>query len=163
MVAEDVCMPLLVQIPGLGVKLGLVVLVAIGDISRYPTHKHLVGFAGLGARVHDSDDMRGSGRIAKQGRPDSRYAMIQAAHNAVAHPRWHEEARNPFRSQQDNGGGDCAQTAGCSRHALTREIAVGPQNFMAVRPNPWDVPSNAHILDSRWLWIYDPDDPREER
>jgi transposase len=89
--AEDKRMPLLVQIPGLGVKLGMMVLAAIGDISRFPTHKHLVGYAGLGTRVRDSGDSHWSGRITKQGRRELRYAMIQAAHNAVEHPKWRRE------------------------------------------------------------------------
>lgn len=89
--AEDERIPLLVQIPGLGVKLGMMVLAAIGDISRFPTHKHLVGYAGLGARVHDSGDNHWSGRITKQGRRELRYAMIQAAHNATDHPKWRKE------------------------------------------------------------------------
>jgi transposase len=89
--AEDVRMPLLVQIPGLGVKLGMMVLAAIGDISRFPMHKHLVGYAGLGARVHDSGGNQWSGRITKQGRRDLRNAMVQAAHNAVDHPKWRKE------------------------------------------------------------------------
>lgn len=89
--AEDARMPLLVQIPGLGVKLGMMVLAAIGDISRFPTHKHLVGYAGLGAAVHDSGDNHWSGRITKQGRRDLRHAMVQAAHNATDHPKWRKE------------------------------------------------------------------------
>ena len=79
-------MPLLAQVPGLGVKLGMMVLAAIGDITRFPTHKHLVGYAGLGARSHDSGDVHRGGRITKQGRRDLRAAMVQAAHNAVEHP-----------------------------------------------------------------------------
>jgi transposase len=89
--AEEPRIPLLVQIPGLGVKLGMMVLAAIGDISRFPSHKHLVGYAGLGVRVHDSGDTHWSGRITKQGRRDLRYAMIQAANNATDHPKWRKE------------------------------------------------------------------------
>jgi hypothetical protein len=89
--AEEPRIPLLVQIPGLGVKLGMMVLAAIGDISRFPTAKHLVGYAGLGVRVHDSGDTHWSGRITKQGRRDLRYAMIQAANNAIDHPKWRKK------------------------------------------------------------------------
>ena len=88
---DDPRMPLLVQIPGLGGKLGMMVLAAIGDITRFPHAKNLVGYAGLGARVHDSGDHQWSGRITKQGRRDLRYAMVQAAHNAVDHPKWRKE------------------------------------------------------------------------
>jgi hypothetical protein len=51
-----------------------------------------VGYAGLGARVHDSGQQHWSGRITKQGRRDLRHAMVQAAHNATQHhPKWRKE------------------------------------------------------------------------
>jgi len=46
--------PLLVQLPGVGTLVAMTLLAAIGDISRFPSDKKLVGYAGLGARVHDS-------------------------------------------------------------------------------------------------------------
>jgi transposase len=42
------------QIPGFGVTLGLTILAAIGDISRFDSPKKLVGYSGLGASVHSS-------------------------------------------------------------------------------------------------------------
>src|SRR4030042_1115249 len=42
------------QIPGFGVNLGLTILSAIGDISRFESPKKLVGYSGLGASVHSS-------------------------------------------------------------------------------------------------------------
>jgi transposase len=46
----------------------LTILAAIGDISRFPSSKQLVGYAGLGSRVHDSGMTRTTGRITKTGR-----------------------------------------------------------------------------------------------
>lgn len=46
--------PFLVQLPGIGVLTAMFLLAAIGEISRFPSAKQLVGYAGLGARVHDS-------------------------------------------------------------------------------------------------------------
>jgi transposase len=48
--------PFLVQLPGLGVLSVMSILAAIGDITRFPSAKKLVGYAGLGAGVHDSGE-----------------------------------------------------------------------------------------------------------
>jgi transposase len=48
--------PFLVQLPGLGVLSVMSILAAIGDITRFPSAKKLVGYAGLGASVHDSGE-----------------------------------------------------------------------------------------------------------
>jgi len=87
--AQDDRVPLLVQLPGVGTLVAMTVLAAIGDISRFPSEKKLVGYAGLGARVHDSGQTHRSGRITKRGRKDLRWAMVTAAHHAVrSHPYW---------------------------------------------------------------------------
>ena len=44
----------LMQIPGFGLLFSMMVLSAIGDISCFDSPKKLVGYAGLGAGVHDS-------------------------------------------------------------------------------------------------------------
>ena len=46
--------PFLVQLPGLRVLSAMRLLAAIGEITRFPSAKHLVGYAGLGASVHQS-------------------------------------------------------------------------------------------------------------
>ncbi|NIO72367.1 MAG: IS110 family transposase [Anaerolineae bacterium] len=90
--AQDERMPLLVQLPGISLIAGLTLLAAIGDITRFPSAKHLVGYAGLGSRVHDSGQTRRTGRITKQGRRDLRATMVEAAHTAVQiHPHWKAE------------------------------------------------------------------------
>jgi len=84
--------PYLVQLSGLGVLAAMTVLAAIGDIARFPTPKHLVGYAGLGAGVHDSGQTHQGGRITKQGRRELRGAMVEAAWVAVEHhPHWKEQ------------------------------------------------------------------------
>ena len=47
-------MVFLMQIPGFGMLFSMITLSAIGDISRFDSPKKLVGYAGLGAGVHDS-------------------------------------------------------------------------------------------------------------
>jgi transposase len=80
------------QIPGFGVTLGLTILSAIGDISRFDSSKKLVGYSGLGASVHASGQTFRQGRITKSGRRDLRTALIEAAWAAVNYdPYWKSE------------------------------------------------------------------------
>lgn len=82
-------MVFLMQIPGLGVILSMTVLSAIGDISRFEHAKHLVGYAGLGAGVHDSGKKHQGKGITKAGRKELRWAMVEAAWSAVgSSPYW---------------------------------------------------------------------------
>jgi transposase len=82
-------MVFLMQIPGLGVVLSMTVLAAIGDISRFEHAKNLVGYAGLGAGVHDSGKKHQGKGITKAGRKELRWAMVEAAWSAVgSSPYW---------------------------------------------------------------------------
>lgn len=90
--AQDERLPLLVQLPGFSVVNSLTVLAAIGEVSRFASAKHLVGYAGLGARVHDSGQLHRTGRITKAGRRDLRAALVEAAQTAAnTHPHWQAE------------------------------------------------------------------------
>lgn len=89
---QDERLPFLIQLPGVAWLTAMAILAAIGDISRFESAKKLVGYAGLGTRVHDSGKMHTSGRITKAGRKDLRQAMVNAANHAVKyHPHWKEE------------------------------------------------------------------------
>jgi len=90
--AKDERVPLLVQLPGVGMLTAITILAAIGDVRRFPDEDHLVGYAGLGASVHDSGEKRSTGHITKHGRRDLRRAMVNAANHAVSdHPYWKQE------------------------------------------------------------------------
>jgi transposase len=97
--ARDERVPLLTQLPGIAMLNALTILAAIGPIERFEDAKHLVGYAGLGASVHDSGQTHATGHITKAGRRDLRYAMVDAANVAVRHhPFWKKEfARLEFR------------------------------------------------------------------
>jgi transposase len=91
-VAESEEMSRLLHISGFGVITAVTVYAAIGDISRFAEPKKLVGYAGLGARVHDSGMTTRSGKITKAGRRDLRVALVEAAHVvANSHPHWKAE------------------------------------------------------------------------
>ncbi len=83
--------PYLMQLPGFAITVAMTVLAAIGDITRFPTAKRLVGYSGLGASVHDSGEMHRTGSITKSGRKDLRWIMVEAARIAVIYdPYWKE-------------------------------------------------------------------------
>jgi transposase len=81
--------PRLLQLPGFGVVTAVTVWAAIGNIQRFADAEHLVGYAGLGTRVHDSGMTMRTGHITKAGRRDLRMALIEAAQVAAnSHPHW---------------------------------------------------------------------------
>ncbi len=90
--AQDTRVPLLIQLPGIQLVSAITILAAIGEITRFPTAQQLVGYAGLGARIHDSGQLRRTGRITKAGRRDLRHIMVEAAQSASrCHGHWRAE------------------------------------------------------------------------
>lgn len=77
--------PWLIQQTGIGLLTAMTLLAAIGDIQRFEHPHQLVGYAGLGARVHASGETFNTGGITKQGRRELRAAMVEAAWIAVQH------------------------------------------------------------------------------
>ena len=92
--AQDERVPFLVQTTGISMLTALTLLAAIGDIKRFPSARHLVGYAGLGASVHDSGQSHREGRITKAGRRDMRAALVEAAQTAAnTHSHWRSELK----------------------------------------------------------------------
>jgi transposase len=82
----------LMQLPGIGLLNAMTILGAIGDVGRFPTAKKLVGYSGLGSKVHASGQTQRTGGITKQGRTELRQAMIGGAWVAVrTHHHWEAE------------------------------------------------------------------------
>jgi len=73
----------LIQLPGVGLITAMTILSAIGDITRFEHAKEVVGYAGLGASIHDSGQTHHTGRITKQGRKELRTVLVEAAWSAV--------------------------------------------------------------------------------
>jgi len=91
--------PYLMQLPGFAIVTALTVLAAIGDITRFPSDKKLVGYSGLGASVHASGETYRSGRITKQGRKDLRWVMVEAARIAVQYDPYWKAAYAPLEKR----------------------------------------------------------------
>ena len=94
----------IMQLPGVGYIVAMTVLSAIGDISRFESAKKLVGYAGLGAGVHDSGKTHKDKKITKKGRRELRWAMVEAAWRAVRmSPFWKDEyEKNLSRMRKPN-------------------------------------------------------------
>lgn len=92
MAAEQEPIGRLLHLAGFGVVTAVTVWAAIGDIRRFAEPKYLVGYAGLGTRVHDSGMTMRTGKITKAGRRDLRTVLIEAANVAAnTHPHWKAE------------------------------------------------------------------------
>ena len=88
----------LLQLPGFGVVISMTVLSAIGEITRFESAKKLVGYAGLGAGVHDSGKEHIEKRITKSGRKELRWALVEAAWRAIRiSPYWKEQYEKYLR------------------------------------------------------------------
>ncbi len=122
--AEQV--PYLLQLPGIGVVTAMTVLAAIGDITRFPSAKQLVGYAGLGAGVYASGQTYRTGRITKEGRRELRWVLVEAVHTAArTHPYWKQEVQ---RLEQRIGTGKAIVAVARKLlvaiwHVLTKRIA----------------------------------------
>jgi transposase len=72
----------LCTLPGIGPCTALLILAEIGDVSRFPSPKHLVSYAGLAPTVHASGGRVRIGHISKQGSPWLRWILVEAALHA---------------------------------------------------------------------------------
>lgn len=74
---------------GIGLVIACELVAEIGDALRFSSPKKLVRYAGLDPTVSESGNSKYRGRLAKQGSPYLRTALILAAHQArrTTHPR----------------------------------------------------------------------------
>src|SRR5512136_1225154 len=81
----------------------MTILAAIGDITRFPTSKKLVGYSGLAAGVHDSGQTHRTGHITEEGRKELRYGLVEAAWHAVeTNAFWKVEFERLCRRMEKN-------------------------------------------------------------
>jgi transposase len=77
----------LMTIPGVGPVTALAIVSVIGDVSRFPSSRQLVGYLGLDPRVRQSGEGRArTGRISRAGQAHARGLLIEAAHSAIKTP-----------------------------------------------------------------------------
>lgn len=77
----------LMTVPGTGMITATVFLAAVGDITRFPDTRRLVGYLGLDPRVRQSGNSPAhTGRISKEGAAEVRHVLVEAALTAVRTP-----------------------------------------------------------------------------
>jgi hypothetical protein len=74
----------LMSLPGVSAVTATAFMAAVGDIRRFPTPRHLVGYLGLDPRVRQSgSEPARHGRISKQGPGETRGLLVEAAWHAA--------------------------------------------------------------------------------
>jgi transposase len=77
----------LMTIPGLGAITALAMVAVIGDVTRFPGPRQLVGYLGLDPRVRQSGEKAARhGHISRAGQAHARGLLIEAAHSAIRTP-----------------------------------------------------------------------------
>jgi transposase len=77
----------LMTVPGVNVICAQTFLAAVGEIGRFATSRKLVGYLGLDPRVYQSGSAAAKGgRISKQGSPQARWALVEAAWSVAQQP-----------------------------------------------------------------------------
>lgn len=77
-------------IPGVGWVLAYTIAAEIGDISRFPSPKKLVGYTGLCPKVYQSGGADHRGSLTKNGPKYLRWALIEAALGASRSPLYQQ-------------------------------------------------------------------------
>jgi transposase len=73
----------LTQIRGLGPYTAMLVIAEAGEVSRFPSARHLCAWAGLTPTVRSSDGKARLGHITKQGSRPLRWALVEAAQHSA--------------------------------------------------------------------------------
>ena len=77
----------IMTVPGIGAPTAAAFMAAIGDIRRFPTPRHLVGYLGLDPRVRQSGSSPARhGAISKQGSSEARHLLVEASWAATKTP-----------------------------------------------------------------------------
>ncbi len=114
---------LLMTIPGVAELLGLTLATEIGDISRFPSAKKLIGYAGLAPTIKQSGQTSRTGRISKAGSNTLRWAAVEAAQQASrpSNP-WHELYIDVKR---------CHGKANPAKAAVARKVLIAAWHVLA--------------------------------
>ena len=77
----------LMTIPGIDVTTAATLAAVIGDVRRFPTSRHLVGYLGLHPTVRQSGNGPARhGRLSKEGSAAARHVLVEAAWSAAKSP-----------------------------------------------------------------------------
>jgi transposase len=123
---------LLQAVPGIAWVLGYTIAAEIGDIERFASPAKLAGYSGLCPRVYQSGGTDRRGPLAKNGPKYLRWALLEAATNAVKHPIYRERYQRTKARLGKQRGPKVAQIDIARRlaeaiwHMLTRNQPFAP-------------------------------------
>jgi transposase len=123
---------LLETVPGVAWVLGYTIAAEIGDIERFATPKKLAGYTGLCPKVRQSGGSDRRGPLAKTGPKYLRWALLEAATNAVKHPVYRDRYQRTKTRLGRQRGAKVAQIDIARRltdaiwHMLTRNQPFSP-------------------------------------
>ncbi len=122
---SDQRVQLLVTIPGIGELLALTIAAEIGEVSRFPSARKLIGYAGLAPTIKQSGQSSWTGRISKAGSPALRWAAIEAAqHSWRPTNPWH---RLYTQTRQRHGKTNPAKAA------IARKILIASWHILSLQ------------------------------
>jgi transposase len=130
--AEHRYVSLLQTVPGVAWVLGYTIAAEIGDITRFATPSKLAGYTGLCPKVRQSGSMDRRGPLAKNGPRYLRWALLEAATNAIRHPLYRERYQRTKQRLGRQRGAKVAQIDIARRlteaiwHMLTRNQPFAP-------------------------------------
>jgi transposase len=86
-VVDDPQVRRLMTVPGVDVTTAATLVAAIGDVNRFPTARHLVGYLGLHPTIRQSGSGAARhGRTSKEGSAAARHVLVEAAWAATKTP-----------------------------------------------------------------------------
>ena len=113
---------LLQSIVGIGPHIAPSILAEIGDVTRFPSSKQLIAFAGFDPKQRQSgSSMNRTGRITKRGSPELRRVLFLAA--SVAR-RYDPELKLYYQKKRDEGKRYTPAVVAVTQKLINRIYAV---------------------------------------
>ena len=101
--------------PGVGAVVGLVFVLTVGPVERFPNSRKLVAYLGLDPSEHSSGGRQRLGAITKQGNSMLHWLLVEAAQTAA---RYDPELRRAYQRLKFR------RASGVAKVAIARRLAV---------------------------------------
>jgi len=140
-IQETQGMKLLMTIPGVGLILGSVIALEVGDVERFPGPQHLASYAGTVPRVHASGGRTRYGRTRPDVNRYLKWAFVEAA-NVIARHRKALSHRHVARLYER-----VCQSKGHSRAAIAVARHLAEVTYWILRARePYREPNDNRLL-----------------
>ena len=127
---------LLVTIPGISYLSALTIMAEVGNVTRFPSAKKLMGYAGVVPSTYASGGKVRHGKIIKQGSSWLRYILVEAAHHQL-HCTKRKGLRDYYNGIKDRKGSKAAAVATARKLcAVIFRVLTDKRPFIA--PEAWD-------------------------